>query len=316
MNKHNFIFGRKRGIFLIFLCFIFSISLVLGLPNDANNRIDFSYSTSVNYSLVNVNNSQYLQGYTPTTLYNYFKSLFDSVYQPIGNYLTTWLVPDTINGYLYNDSTKIYFNESKLITYYYNATTNTTIRGTPLGHIEYLQVYDSITYNVTEASGAEGLDFRVNFTGVSDFNQFIVRYKSVASESHTMSFQIYDYDSSSWENYATFSNVPDFNVKEIGVYDADTHISGGVVQVRFYQAENGNTNHIHYFDWVTIADGFATPSGTEIDPYSWHRNIQTESGNFTTSGTVTTSSINATGNSSIAGIKFWENATSSFMGRI
>ena len=30
------------------------------------------------------------------------------------NYITTWLLPDTSNGYLYNDSSSIYFNESQL----------------------------------------------------------------------------------------------------------------------------------------------------------------------------------------------------------
>ena len=29
------------------------------------------------------------------------------------NYITNWLIPDTSNGYLYNDSTKIYFNATK-----------------------------------------------------------------------------------------------------------------------------------------------------------------------------------------------------------
>ena len=31
------------------------------------------------------------------------------------NYITTWLIPDTSNGYLYNDSTNIFFNDTKLI---------------------------------------------------------------------------------------------------------------------------------------------------------------------------------------------------------
>lgn len=34
----------------------------------------------INYTQVNVNNSQYLQGYTPSTLYDYFKTMYDTVY--------------------------------------------------------------------------------------------------------------------------------------------------------------------------------------------------------------------------------------------
>jgi len=78
-------------LYLILLVSLMSIGLFSGqLPNDANNQINFNYpTTSFNNNSANVNNSQYLQGYTPTTLYNYYKSLFDLIYQPIGNYLTS-----------------------------------------------------------------------------------------------------------------------------------------------------------------------------------------------------------------------------------
>jgi len=57
----------KKEFVLIGILFL-SIQLVLALPNDANTRIDFTYSTpqSINYSLVNVNNSLYWQGHTGT----------------------------------------------------------------------------------------------------------------------------------------------------------------------------------------------------------------------------------------------------------
>ena len=158
---------------------------------------------------------------------------------------------------------------------YYNATTNTTVEGTPSGNIEYLQVYDGIPYNVTETAGAPGLDFRINFTGVTDFDQLVIRYSATPGESHVLYVQIYDYTDSGWENYATFVDVGDYNIKTLGVYDPTDHILGGVVQVRFYISDNGNINHHHYFDWVTLVEGVGVPSGTEIDPYAVHRDGNT-----------------------------------------
>lgn len=55
-------------------------------------------TTSVNYSEVNVNNSQYLQGYTPTTLKDWIQGLFNSVYYGIDNpngYYNSTTIPET-----------------------------------------------------------------------------------------------------------------------------------------------------------------------------------------------------------------------------
>lgn len=258
----------KYTLLFFILISMTSISLISSLPNDNNNKLDFTYTTPTNYSSANVNNSEYFQGYTPTTLYNYFKGLFDLVYQPIGNYLTTWLIPDTTNGFLYNDSTKIYFNDSKLSTIFYNATLVTNITGISSGGLSDIQSYNGISYNVTETTGsAPGLDLRVNFSGITDFNSLIIRYKSSASENHIIKIQLYDYSSSSWEDYGYFSLVNTFEMKVLGVFDSSEHISGGVVQVRFLSESNGIQTHIHYFDWVEISKGYGTPSGQEVDPY-------------------------------------------------
>lgn len=48
--------------FIIALAFL---SIVSSIQNDANNKLDFTYPQSTNYSTIDVNNSQYWQGYTP-----------------------------------------------------------------------------------------------------------------------------------------------------------------------------------------------------------------------------------------------------------
>lgn len=225
-----------------------------------------------------------------------------------GSYLYTLYDMNLIKGYAYNQTPtgkapwlwyddNLNFNESKLNnsvsvliqTAYYNATSNFTLRGTPAGVIGAIQIYDDKPYNVTEVAGVDGLDFRLNFTGVTSFNQIITRYRASAGETHTMILQVYDYDDADWEDYATYTDNTAYNVKSIGVYDPASHISGNLVQLRFYMADNGNTNHIHYFDWVSLAQGVAISGGTEVDPYSYHTDENINASGYN----ITASSFNA-----------------------
>jgi len=179
----------------------------------------------------------------------------------------TWMFGDDWN---YISGGSFFWNESKLSTVYYNATTNETVTGTPQGVIDYLRVYDGIPFNVSEDTS--DLELRINFSiGVNNtFNQLIVRYKSAEEDivTHDLFVQIYEPDEDEWGDYGTLPLSPGYSIVQFGVFDPDEHIdSTGVVQVRFYQDEGvpGKT-HKHNFDWVTIAKGFGTPSGEEVDP--------------------------------------------------
>jgi len=84
------------------------ISLVSALPNDADNRIDFTYSTgtsTTNYSLVNVNNSQFLQGLIPSQVANLFIELDPT--------FTSWL-----SSFFYN------YNQTSPAIEYVNQNSN------------------------------------------------------------------------------------------------------------------------------------------------------------------------------------------------
>ena len=156
---------------------------------------------------------------------------------------------------------------------YYNATLYNAIRGTAVGPVAYLNGYNGDSVNVTEQAGAIGLDFRLNFTNVNKFSEIVIRYKNTPGESHILRLQLWDYSDKEWENYGTASEVTDWTIFEFGVFDYEEHIDeNGTVQVRMYQEANGNTGHVHYFDWVTIVEGVAAPlSGAEVDPLSIHK---------------------------------------------
>jgi len=174
---------------------------------------------------------------------------------------------------------EIDFNESKLSTTYYNVTQSAVIAGTIDGTIDLTQHpdgnYDGITLNITEASGSPGLDVRLNFTGIDDFNRGVMRYYTSGLSGDYPIVQMWNYDDSIWEDYPPVADSESFATMTQPVFDSTDHIQDGVAQMRIYKSSNGNTNNHYYVDWIAISKGYGTPSGVEVDPYSIHRDGNT-----------------------------------------
>jgi len=151
-------------------------------------------------------------------------------------------------------------------TTFYNTTSITEIIGTPQGTIADIQSYDSIPYNVSEVGS--DIDFRINFTGMTEFNQFVIRYKTDSTERHIVTVYLWDYDSTSWESYLNLGQTDEYTILESSIFDYADHVSGGVVQMRIYGVAGGGSTHKYNFDWITMSKGLATPSSSEIDPFS------------------------------------------------
>lgn len=382
-------------IFLSIAGIILFLNLASAIvPKDAGNSIDFSYPTTINYSVQNVNSSEYwddldtpsdistgdltddntyvevsgdtmsgalivdsggsydIAGGTDTndmlnlfanaidnknfisifgngdgTLFNvadgeditfvnqdtdFFKINKDlaSFYQNVSttkwffgkfnqSYGDDWQYLDTSTG-------EEYFNESKLATTYYNATQYNEVSGTiDGGTLEDTQHpdgdYEGITFNFSEVAGSPGLDLRINFTNVSDFNKGYLRYKTNSLSGDYPVIQLWDYNDNEWEGgYGEVTDAIDEYFTISGdVLDSTDHIQDGVVQMRLYKLANGNTNNEYYIDMLAIVDGYATPSGNvDLNPY-WRYDDEEEEGNFTTTGRVTAGELNITGNAYI-----------------
>ncbi len=192
----------------------------------------------------------------------------------IGNWFNgKWNGTSPDDWIIMDDGSSVQFNSSKLSTIFYNATTIEVRVGTGAGAITDIQSYNNVPYNVTE--DASDFELRVNFSvGVGgSFNQLIIRYRSAEEDlNHVPSVQIYEPDEDEWENYGSLPAEGIYHIVEFGVFDADEHVDDlGIVQVRIVQDEGvPPKTHEHNFDWVTIAKGFGTPSGEEVDPFSIH----------------------------------------------
>lgn len=185
------------------------------------------------------------------------------------------------SDWLYNDSNTIYFNESKLEVIYYNATQANAVAGTITGgNITSTQHqdanYDGITLNITEQAGSPGLEIYMNFTGVEQFQQGIMRYKTSTLAGDHPVIQVWDYNESEWEDYPTMSETETFAIITEPVFDWQSHLKNGIVQMRIYKASNGNTQNKYYIDWVALSKSFGVPSGMEVDPYSIHKDAINE----------------------------------------
>ena len=245
---------------------------------------DFSFSDFQGSFDLNISSWEYNYNQTLVVSQN-FQGWFDlNISSWEYNYnqtITYYADEDWINK---NETNAFVFNESKLATKYYNATESAIIEGTVTGgdlistqHTD--GNYDGITFNFSEVAGSPGLDLRMNFTGIEDFNGGVMRYKTSSLAGDYPIIQLWNYDESDWEDYPAVSESENFATITQPVFDSTDHvgvgINLGVVQMRIYKSANGNTNNEYYIDWVAISKGYGTPSGEEVDPYSVHRDGST-----------------------------------------
>ena len=284
------------GIFLISLISSASYSdcSVYGTCNIKKSTITNIYNSTGNTtSNVTVNTTQFDSSdpihIKESWLTNFIQSIVGAY-----NYITGNDVPDyeedpnyfsnpnayyneTGDTWLYSSTNIIYFNESRLATIYYNATSAINISGTILGDISLTRhpngQYDSQTINISEQVSAPALDLRVNFSdGITQFNNGIMRYYTSPTINGDLPIiQLWDYEDNDWEDYPPIAQTSTFRIIDEGVFDWSSHVQNGTVQMRIYKASNGNTNNKYYVDWLAISKGFGTPAGEEVDPYSYHK---------------------------------------------
>ena len=180
--------------------------------------------------------------------------------------------------------------DDKLLTTYNSPSSVSSRAGTIIGTVNLINYSDvsvsGRTVNITEVSGSPGLDIRMNFTGINDFNKGIVRYYTSTLKGDYPIVQLWDYTNSVWDDHPIMSESLSYGVMEAGVFDSHLHVSDGIVQMRLYKSSNGNTNNNYFVDWVSIIDGPGTPSGEEVDPYSVHKTGDTMTGHLTVNAEV------------------------------
>ena len=179
------------------------------------------------------------------------------------------------------------FNEAKLnetvllltASTPYNATSIQLVSGTlDSGNLQSVHVAkDNDSYSISEASGPIPIDVRINFTGVEQFNQIILREYYQGGAGHTLKICLWDYSDLDWEcEYnPDIAGEDDFAFSIRNVIDDTTHISGGLVQLRIYHVQNGIPSHNFFIDFAQLISGFSSISTEEADPFAFHKSGDT-----------------------------------------
>ena len=146
---------------------------------------------------------------------------------------------------------------------YYNATQSQLVAGTiDGGTLQLTQhpdaLYDGVTLNFSESAGSPGIDVRMNFTDIDDFDRGVMRYKTSNLAGDKPVIQVWNYNDNDWEDYPSLEQSDTFIVITQQVFDSSVHLENGVVQMRIYKSANGNTNNHYYVDWLAISKGYGT----------------------------------------------------------
>jgi len=246
-----------------------------GYTHFSNFTDDFGYYNSTDFSI-----SDYYLESNPYSFYNSTnpQPISDVWVNESGDTMTGNLTGTWFNG-KFNwtttdewssfDGSTFDFNESNLATTYFDANATQVVTGSGSGSLSDIQSKDGLTYNVTETNS--DYELIVNFTGITEFTTLLIRHKTDVDAGHIAAIQIWDYNNSRWDGIGYLTESTTSEMKTLGIYNGDDHISGGIVQIRFYQDEGPpNIAHIHQFDWVELSKGYGTPAGAEVDPHSVH----------------------------------------------
>jgi hypothetical protein len=174
--------------------------------------------------------------------------------------------------------------------YYVNATSITG--GTEAnGTLASLTYYDEVVMQLNEGGSANPLTFYMNFSGVSSVDQIVIREYYVGLPTHNINVEIYDYGTSSWEQYYSFSGQAGYTIITVPIYDSAAHLSGGLAQVRLRHVQSGENSHRLYVDFAWLIKGSQVGASTNLDGYAKY---VFGGNNFSGTGNVTANNFAST----------------------
>lgn len=294
-------------------CIKFSDSTSQCTASTGSSSGGFSWDLKAPYIINSSNNISFNESYANISFVP--KSLYVSENTSLWVTMNLKLIDliTTLPSYLLISGTTnktVNFNETKMNSTVNNLLASTTFYptqywtryGTESGgnNIGNLSFYDSRSFNITEDGGANALEFYVNFSGVSTFNNVLIREYYLGSANHNIQVEIYDYAIASWESYTDFIGQAGFNVLSIPVLDPSDHVNNSVVQVRFRHIQNGITSHKLYIDYIQLIKGFSAITNIQHDSLSGrdspnnHPQYLLISGNRTMTGNLNMSGYNIT----------------------
>ena len=279
---------------LLFVSLFFLTFLVVGCNNNSillvntniTNTIFNGSTTNITNNItttINITNNISNNFYTNITN-NFTNNISNNFYTNITNNITNNititnnLTNNITKGmygnspYLFNDSSSISFNESKLnstinsITYNKTYIDSITSSSTNLasnisnvtgintgGNLQSILIEnDGNTYNLSEVSGIPGFNVQINFTNVTQFNQIYFNIWYTDGSGHEVDIQLYNFNTSSWNTFGVLPGDTMLSVQTFGVGSDGFYINNSKVMLRIYHVSNGNPVHRLYIDYAVL----------------------------------------------------------------
>ena len=130
-------------------------------------------------------------------------------------------------------------------TTYHPASLTATAGTLASGTVASLTVADDANVaHVDEVAATPGFDIRVNFNGVSFFNQVLWRIFYNGSATHIVLLQLYNVVTTAWDTFVQVPNATVLRWHIFDIHDCSRYVtSAGVVVARVYHESAGNPSH-------------------------------------------------------------------------
>jgi hypothetical protein len=128
-----------------------------------------------------------------------------------------------------------------------------TLVGTPTGTVADVQeLNDGNTLDLAEVAGTPGMTIDFLFPDISSIKGFVFKGYYSGSSVHWIEIQLYNYVTTNWDVFMTFSSGFGMNYRYIEIPDDGPYISDGDAIIRAYHPQNGNASHDLYIDYVAL----------------------------------------------------------------
>ena len=107
-------------------------------------------------------------------------------------------------------------------------------------------------YSINDAATSPGAITYIGFTGVTDFNRFVLNINYTSSSGHTQDIDLYNWVTQAWDTFTTYSGSTNWFQFIEGVIDPAPYISSGKVWARIYHASTGNVVHRTWIDYAAL----------------------------------------------------------------
>lgn len=107
-------------------------------------------------------------------------------------------------------------------------------------------------YSVNEVSGVPGFDIETAYSNIVSINRIWLHVLYSGSGSHIVNVDLYNYDTTEWDTFTTFTLSNDFKFLDIPIPDNSNYVSNGNSKLRVYHISNGIPSHNIKIDYMVL----------------------------------------------------------------